>query len=209
MHNVWKTIPLVAVTVAACGGGNGTPPAQSVFSTLGVSATTLNLVDGDQVQLVATPRDQNGAQMTGLPQPTFTVTTGAAASVTTSGLVTALAQGSSTVTASLTASGVTRTATTNVNVTALQSDRTVTASGTGQTFDPDTVKIANGGTVTWSFPGQAHNVVWDGAAPPGGNIPARSNGDLESRTFPTDGAYAYHCSIHGPSMDGRVIVRTP
>jgi hypothetical protein len=108
MHNVRKSIPVVAIMLAACGGGNGTPPAQSAFTTLGVSATSLNLVDGDQVQLVATPRDQNGAAITGLPQPTFTVTSGAAASVSTSGLVTALAQGSSTVTASLTAGAVTR-----------------------------------------------------------------------------------------------------
>ena len=211
MHNVWRSIPVLAIALAACGGGGGgtPPPVQSVFTTLAVSATTLNMVDGDVTDLVATPRDQNGAAMTGLPLATFTLTSGTAASVSTQGRVTAIQQGSSTVTASLTSGGVTKTATTTVNVSALPTSRTVTASATGTTFDPDTAKIATGGTVTWSFPGQAHNVIWDGAAPPLGNIGTRSNGETEPRTFPNTGTYAYHCSIHGASMNGRVIVRTP
>jgi plastocyanin len=211
MHNVWRSIPVLAVALAACGGGGGgtPPPVQSVFTTLTVSATTLNMVDGDVADLVATPRDQNGAAMTGLPLATFTLTSGTAASVSTQGRVTAIQQGSSTVTASLTSGGVTKTATTTVNVSALPTSRTVTASATGTTFDPDTVKIATGGTVMWSFPGMAHNVIWDGAAPPLGNIGTRGNGETESRTFPNAGTYAYHCSIHGASMNGRVIARTP
>jgi plastocyanin len=211
MHNAWKSIPVLTVMLTACGGDGGTPPPppQSVFTTLGVSATTLNMVDGDTVQLTATPRDQNGAAMTGLPDPTFTLTSGTAASVSTAGRVIALQQGAATVTASLTSGGVTKTATTNVNVDALPTSRTVTASAAGATFDPSEVKIAAGGTVTWSFPGTAHNVIWDGAAPPLGNIPTRSNGATEGRTFPNAGPYAYHCSIHGAGMNGRVIVRTP
>lgn len=213
MHTVWKSSVVLAFVLAACGGGGdgGTqPPGQSVFTSLTVSASTLNLVDGDQTQLVATPRDQNNAAMTGLPGATFVVTgPDTAASVSTTGQVTAIKQGSATVTASLTSGGVTKTATTTVNVSALQSTRTVTASATGATFDPDTVKLATGGTVTWSFPGIPHNVIWDGAAPPGGNIATRSNGDSENRTFPSAGAFAYHCSIHGASMSGRVVVRTP
>lgn len=207
MHNVWKSIPFVAIALAACGGGNGTPPPQPVLDRLVVSPTTLNLVDGDTARLTATPLDQNGAAMPGF-QATFSVT-GTAASVTPQGRVTALEQGTATVTASLTVSGVTKTAPATVNVTALQTSRTVTASATGATFNPDTVKIATGGTVTWSFPGIAHNVIWDGAAPPLGNIGTRSNGDTEDRTFPNAGPYAYHCSIHGAGMNGRVIVRTP
>lgn len=210
MHNAWKSITVLTLVLGACGGDDGTPPQGSVFTTLGISAANLNLVDGDTARLTATPRDQNGAPMS-LPGATFTAS-GTAASVSTTGLVTALAQGTSTVTASLTAGGVTRTATTNVNVSALPTSPTVTASATGQTFDPDTVKVATGGTVTWSFPGMAHNVIWDGAAPPGGDItppPPLSNGATADRTFPNAGTYLYHCSIHGPSMDGRVIVRVP
>jgi plastocyanin len=208
MHNVWKSITVLTLVLAAC-GDDGTPPPGSVFTTLGISATNLNLVDGDTIRLTATPRDQTGAAMSGLPDPTFTVTSGTAASVSTTGLVTALAQGASTINASLTAGGITKTATTTVNVSALQTSRTVIASGTGQTFDPDTVKIATGGTVTWSFPGIAHNVIWDGTAPPDGNIGAQSNGATVDRTFPSAGTYLYHCSIHGANMNGRVIVRTP
>jgi plastocyanin len=148
--------------------------------------------------------------MTGLPAATFTLTSGTAASVSTAGRVIAVQQGTATVTASLTSSGVTKTAMTNVNVTALQANASVTASAAGTTFDPATVKIAAGGQVTWSFPGQLHNVMWDGAVdPPGGDIGNHSNGDTEARSFPNAGSYPYHCSIHGASMNGTVTVRTP
>lgn len=213
MHTFTKASLALTVVLTACGGdgdGGTPPPPPSVFTTLTVSATTLTMVDGDEVQLTATPRDQNGAAMTGLPAATFTLTSGTAATVSTTGRVTAVQQGTATVTASLTSGGVTKTATTNVNVTALPATAGVTASATGTTFDPATVTIATGGQVTWSFPGQAHNVIWDGSVdPPGGDIPSRSNGQTEARSFPTAASYPYHCSIHGAGMNGTVIVRTP
>lgn len=210
MHKFTKASLALAVVLTACGGDGGTPPPAIVFTTLTVSSTTLAMVDGDVADLVATPRDQNGAAMTGLPAATFAVTSGTAATVSPTGRVTAVQQGTATVTASLTSGGVTKTATTNVTVTALQATASVTASATGQTFDPAMAKIATGGTVTWSFPGQAHNVIWDGSVdPPGGDIPSRSNGQTEARSFPTAGSYPYHCSIHGAGMNGQVIVRTP
>jgi plastocyanin len=214
MHNAWKRNLALAVLLGACGGGGngGTPPPPPpVFTSLTVSAATLAMVDGDTAQLVATPRDQNGAAMTGLPAATFTLAApSTAASVSTTGRVIALQQGAATVTASLTSGGVTKTATTNVNVSALSANADVTASATGTTFAPDTVKIATGGQVTWSFPGQAHNVIWDGSVdPPSGDIPTHSNGQTEARSFPDAGLYPYHCSIHGAGMNGAVIARTP
>lgn len=210
MQNAGPFALALVFALAACGGDNGTPPPPTpVFTSLTVSATTLNLVDGDQEQLTATPRDQNGAAMTGLPDATFAVESGTAASVTGGGLVTALEQGSATVRASLTSGGITKTATTNVTVTALQTSADVTASASGQTFSPATVKIATGGQVTWSFPGIAHNVIWDASEPPNGDIPTHSGGETEARSFPNAGSYPYHCSIHGAGMSGTVIVRTP
>jgi plastocyanin len=215
MHNVVILSVALTVIVAACGGGGGNggtpPPPPPVFTSLTVSASTLNMVDGDEEQLMATPRDQNGAAMSGLPAATFTLAApSTAASVNMAGRVTALNPGTATVTASLTSSGVTKTATTNVNVTALPATAGVTASAAGTTFDPATVKIATGGQVTWSFPGQLHNVIWDGAVdPPGGDIGNHGNGDTEARSFPNAGSYPYHCSIHGASMNGTVTVRAP
>ena len=206
---VWSVAS--AMALVACGGG-GTeppPPPTSVFTSLTLSAATLNMVDGDTAQLTATPRDQNGAAMSGLPAATFTLASGTAASVSTAGRVIALTQGTATVTASLTANGVTKTANSTVNVGPLPAAASVTASGTGTVFTPETVKISTGGQVTWSFPGQAHNVIWDGTAPPGGNIGNHSNGESESRTFPTEGPHPYHCSIHGAGMSGTVVVRPP
>jgi plastocyanin len=211
MRNGVVSIVASAMALVACGGGGdgGTQPPTPVFTSLTLSAATLTMVDGDTAQLTATPRDQNGAAMTGLPGATFALTSGTAASVSTSGRVIALTQGSATVTASLTASGVTKTANSTVNVGPLPAAASVTASAAGTTFSPETVKVATNGQVTWSFPGQQHNVIWDGTVPPGGNIGSHSNGETEARTFPTAGPYPYHCSIHGASMNGAVIVRAP
>jgi plastocyanin len=203
-------VPSVALTIvfAACGGGDGGTPPQSVFTSLAVSPTNPALVDGDVLQLVATPRDQNGTAMTGLGNATFALTSGDAVSVSGTGVVTARKAGAAVVTASLTASGTTKTGTSNPTVTALGLNASVTASGGGQTFNPDTSKIAAGGTVEWSFPGpNAHNVTFTSPPATVANIAARSSG-AESRTFTVTGTYPYRCTIH-TGMNGVVLVRTP
>lgn len=210
MHTVWKSSLALVIVLAACGGDGdgGTQPPASVFTSLTVSPANPAMVDGDTVQLTATPRDQNGDPMSGLPAATFALTQGTSVTVSASGSVIAQQAGTSVVTASLTSGGTTRTATTSPNVTALGTTATVTASGTGQTFDPSTVKIAANGQVTWSFPGpETHNVTFESAAPPGGNIPDRNSG-AAARDFPSAGQYPYRCTRHG-GMNGTVVVRTP
>lgn len=212
MHNVTKSRLFLALALTACGGGGGgggtQPPPAAVFTSLTVSPANPAMVETDTVQLSATPRDQNGAAMTGLPLATFALTAGTSVSVSTSGRVIALDPGASTVTATLTSGGTTHTATSTPNVSALSTTAAVTASGTGQTFDPRNVKIAVNGTVTWSFPGpETHNVTF--ATPPtgGGNI-GNMNSGSESRTFPTAGQFTYQCTLHS-GMSGEVNVRTP
>jgi plastocyanin len=205
-------VPSVVLTIvfAACGGDGGTqPPPPPVFTSLAVSPTNPALVDGDVLQLVATPRDQNGTAMTGLAgSATFALTSGDAVSVSGTGVVTARKAGAAVVTASLTASGTTKTGTSNPTVTALGLNASVTASGGGQTFNPDTSKIAAGGAVEWSFPGPtAHNVTFTSPPAAVANIATRSSG-AESRTFTVTGTYPYRCTIHA-GMNGVVIVRTP
>jgi plastocyanin len=201
---------LVQAFLSACGGGGGTtpPPAGSVYSSLSVNPSTAALVDGDTVQLVATPRDQNGAPMSGLPSATFIRESGTSVSVSGSGQVIAQSAGASSVRASLTSGTTTHTAAATVDVTALALAAAVTASGGGSTFTPDLVKIAVNGEVTWSFPGPtAHNVTFTSPPSPVSDIDTRSTGSV-ARTFTVAGRHNYRCTIH-PGMEGAVIVRTP
>lgn len=209
MNNVSKSSLVLALVLAACGGDGGTPPPPTpVFTTLTVTPASPAMVDGDTVQLTATPLDQNNNPMSLLPAATFTLTSGTSVTVSTSGRVIAQQPGSSVVTASLTSGTTTRTATSTPNVTALGTSATVTASGTGTTFSPQSVKIAVNGTVTWTFPGpELHNVTFDAASPPGGNIPNSNSGSAD-RNFTAAGNYPYNCTRHG-GMNGTVVVRTP
>jgi plastocyanin len=212
MHSVVISSLALAILVSACGGGGdgGTqPPPPAVFTTLTVSPAGPTLVDGDTVQLTATPRDQNGVAMAGLPAATFALTAGTSVSVSPTGRVIALNPGGSTVTATLTSGATTRTGTSTPTVGALSTAADVAVSGAGTSFSPDTVKIAVGGSVTWTFTAGAnapHNVTF--ATPPaGGNIGDTTTGSA-SRTFGTAGRFSYQCTRHG-GMNGAVVVRTP
>ena len=77
---------------------------------------------------------------------------------------------------------------------------------TPNAFTPERLEIAPGGTVTWEFSGGSLGIVFDGAAPPGGNIPVSSAGTRVSRTFPTAGDYDYHSSSNR-DVQGRIRVR--
>ena len=216
MQNAGPFILALVVALAACGGGDGgtDPPPTLVFTSLTVSPADPDLIEGDTLQLSATPRDQNGAAMTGLGAATFSLTNGTSVSVSPSGRVIALGAGNSTITASLTSSGTTKTATSTPGVTAIGTTATVTASGAGTSFNPDTTKVElNAGgqaTVTWSFtPGGSlpHNVTFDaGKGPTEGNIPNQAAAADVARTFTVVGQHPYRCTIHA-GMNGVVVVR--
>jgi plastocyanin len=173
-----------------------------------------DLIEGDTLQLTATPRDQNGAAMTGLGAATFALTTGTSVSVSPTGRVIAVGPGNSTVTASLTSGTTTRTGTSTPGVTAIGSTATVNVSGAGTAFNPDTTKVelnAQGeATVTWSFTNGAslpHNVTFDaGTGPTQGNIPNQNAAADVARTFTAVGRHPYRCTIHA-GMNGVVVVR--
>ena len=212
MCNVRLTTLALAGMLSACGGGGdgGTqPPPPAVFTSLAIAPANPDLVLRDTLQMSATPRDQNGASMTGLPLATFERVTGTAVSVSATGRVIADQTGSAQIRASLTSGGTTHTATTNATVAALGTTADVTVSGGGTSFSPDTVKIAVNGSVTWTFTSGAnspHNVTF--AAPPaGGNIGNTTTGAM-TRTFATAGRFTYQCTLHA-GMNGAVVVRTP
>ncbi len=72
-------------------------------------------------------------------------------------------------------------------------------------FDPPTVTINAGETVTWTNKDQAaHSVAFVNGGP---KTPVLSTGKSASLTFATAGTFDYVCGIHGAAMMGTVIVR--
>ena len=197
------TLLIVTGTGAACGGDGGPGPAEPVLTTLEVTpatATLFTVAPGNTATLTVVAKDQNGGTMSGLGSPSFSSDNGAVASVGADGRIAAVAAGTSGITASLTAGGVTRTGTTTV--TAQVAPANVTVVAPGSVFQPGTVDVSAGGTVTWTFGSVGHNVTFTTpGAPP--DIPEFQDGSA-SRTFPNNGIFGYQCS--GPQMTGVVRV---
>ena len=177
--------------------GGGAPG----YSSLDVQPLSPSVAVGSTVQLIATPLDQNGSAMPGLPAATFASSDAAVAIVSTGGLVTGVTQGTATITASLTANGATHTA---ASIIAVGSGPGTIVTTPGLFFNPDDVKVPPGTTVIWQISGTAHNITFETIAPPGGNIGTTAPGNSVSRTFTQLGEYRYFCSIHG--FDGKVRV---
>jgi plastocyanin len=181
-----------------------------VFTSVRVSPANPSVAVGATVQLTATPLDQAGQGMGGVPAPAWSSADPARATVSASGVVTGVAVGTVSVTARITHGGVTREASATVAVGTGSgggsSPSTATVTTPGNTFSPAAVTLATGGTVTWQFTGSTrHNVTFNGAAPTGGNIPDTDAGASVARTFGAAGTYSYQCTRHA-GMTGQVIV---
>lgn len=73
----------------------------------------------------------------------------------------------------------------------------------GYAFNPDTITIAKGTTVTWTnLDSVRHTVTGIGSDV---NSQVLSQGQTYSFTFNTVGTFEYQCHIH-PTMKGKVIV---
>jgi plastocyanin len=206
MYKVRVLAVAALVAVAGCGGGGddggGTTTGPAVFTTLSVDPASVSvLVNGTQA-LTATAKDQNGASMSGLTT-TYASDNQSVATVSTGGVVTGVAVGTARVTASGTVGTVTKTATVNVTVAVAGATASVDAT-ISDSFSPKTVAITKGGTVTWTF-AKTHNVTFDTQGAPS-NIPDKASGS-STLTFPSSGTFQYHCTIHGPSMNGTVVVQ--
>jgi plastocyanin len=196
------TLLIVTGTGAAC-GGDGSGPSEPVLTTLEVTpatATLFTVAPGNTATLTVVAKDQNGGTMSGLGSPSFSSDNGAVVSVSGDGTITAAGAGTAAITASLTAGGVTKTGTTTVTAQVAPANATVVAPGS--VFQPGTVDVSAGGTVTWTFGSVGHNVTFTTPGAPA-DIPEFQDGSV-SRTFPNHGIFGYQCS--GPQMTGVVRV---
>ncbi|HUQ83581.1 MAG TPA: Ig-like domain-containing protein [Gemmatimonadaceae bacterium] len=194
---------VAAVVLTGCGGDDGdggTQPVTPVFTTFEVTPAAPTVVVGFTTTLSASAKDQNGAAMSGLTT-TYASSDNAKATVTNAGVVTGVAAGTARITATGVIGGVTKTANVDVTVGAAPTSAAVAATAASQ-FSPNNVVVARNGTVGWSF-AILHNVTFDTPGSPA-NIGDTATGTV-SRTFPTAGTFAYHCTIHA-GMTGSVVV---
>ena len=205
---MWKARVLgvaALVTVAGCSGGGdgggGTAP-EPVFTSLTIAPTNPTVAPGATTTLSATAKDQSNNTMSGL-QVSYTSGNTAIATVTDAGVVTGVAVGSAQITATGIIGSVTKTQAVTVTVAVPGATASVSAT-TQNSYDPKTVTISRGGTVTWSF-ATLHDVTFDTQGSPA-NIGQKSSGTA-AVTFPNAGTFNYHCAIHGQGMNGTIVVQ--
>ncbi|MNX93449.1 Amicyanin precursor [compost metagenome] len=74
-------------------------------------------------------------------------------------------------------------------------------------FQPASVEIPKGGTVTWRFEDAvAHNAKSDEGSAFAWDSGMHRNGETFTQRFDTAGTFDYHCTPH-PNMRGKVVVR--
>ena len=197
--------------LAGCGGGGAVASSAAsdpTLSSVGLSARTVTIAVGGTFQLHASPKDQFGLPMSTDVALTYTTSNAAIATVDGTGLVTAVAPGTATVTASATVDGVTQTSSCEVTVELAPLPGTGTIISTaGFAFSPSTVTIAVNDSVSWRFVEAPHNVTFAGIAPSAGNVPTQQPGALVTRVFSAAGTYSYECSLHS-GMRGQVVVQS-
>lgn len=209
--SVAGTTPLAAMFTATAPLADPVPAGIEIAGGNNQSAGT-----GQQLPDPLTVRIRNAA---GIMLPAVSVTWavtaggGTLGSPTSATTVAGIASNTFTTGGSAGASTITATVTGN---NALSASFTATATGItngavsveDNLFDPDSVAVSAGGTVTWTWNGAAaHNVTWvsGGFA----NASTRSTG-THAVTFGSAGTYLYYCSIHGSptsGMRGRVTVQ--
>lgn len=198
-------------TITATSGsvqGTATVTVTQKAVTMGVTGIPSAMVPGATAQLASEARDARGRAVAGASGVTFTSSNQAVAVVTAAGLVTAISPGSAQITITATVGGTALTGNGNVSVAFASAASPTTesvAATDGNAFNPSTVTVATGGTVTWTFASVLHNVTFAGGAGAPAQIP-NTSGQQASRTFGTAGRFDYNCTLH-PGMAGTVIVQ--
>jgi plastocyanin len=75
----------------------------------------------------------------------------------------------------------------------------------GNAFDPASLTVAVGTTISFTFESTGHNVTFDAVNGRPADIPTTANSTV-TRAFGTAGTFTYRCTIHS-GMNGTVIVQ--
>ncbi len=75
----------------------------------------------------------------------------------------------------------------------------------GNAFNPATLNVSKGTTVTFTFQAVTHNVTFANTTGAPANIGNTSNSQVQ-RVFTTAGTFGYDCTLH-PGMHGQVVVQ--
>lgn len=196
------TLLLLPLALACSGGGDSTAPtANAGIASVSLNVTSAQLGVGQSMQLVATPLTNTGTVTSG--NATWSSSAPMVASVSPSGMVTALATGTAVISANI--SGRTGTATITVSGGGGALPLAAEVTMPGNTFSPFLTTIGVGGTVTFRFGSVDHNVIFALLAGRPADIQITRNVNI-ARTFNTRGLFPYDCTIH-PGMSGQVEVK--
>jgi len=200
MRNMTRGLLAFGILVtSACGGSEG-PNDEFTVEVTPTAAELFSLAPGNTIELAVVAKDADGNPMSG-GTTSYATGNSAIATVSNTGVVTAVAAGTTQVTATVTLDGGSASATTAVTVRDAAAAATVRAPGL--VFLPGTVDVSEGGTVTWTIEDVHHTVDFETAGSPS-DIGELLNAS-DSRTFPASGTYRYRCSIHS-QMTGIVRV---
>lgn len=192
----------VLLLVVSCGGSASTAPdPASGIAAVSLNVTSAQLMVGQTLQLTATGLTSTGTVAAGTA--TWNSSAPTVAYVSTSGVVTAVAAGTTGVSATI--NGRSATATITVSTTGGGLPLAAEVTMPGNTFSPFLTTIAVGGTVTFRFGSVSHNVIWQNILGKPADIQITQNVNI-ARTFNTKGLFPYDCTVH-PGMRGQIEVK--
>ncbi|NUQ12963.1 MAG: Ig-like domain-containing protein [Gemmatimonadaceae bacterium] len=184
------------MVLVACQGSD--PVSSTAVAAVQVTTPTGALRPGQTSQFTAVAVNAYGYEIAGAGSVTWISSAPLVASVNESGLVSALAGGTASISATI--QGVTGTRV--VTVVPVGTGAIVTMAG--NSFIPFEVFIRVGEPVYFEFPQLAHNVIFNAAAGAPADIQQTRNATV-ARTFGTAGRFLYDCTLH-PGMTGAVTV---
>ena len=204
-----------AVITATTGSVSGTATitvtlAAGALASVSVTLTDAALQLGQTTQATVSGKDGSGAPLAiGTRPVTWTSSNVVVATVSGSGVVSAVGIGTANIQASVVDGNATRTASATVSGSGLSgAPNTTDVVMPGLTFSPFQAVVKLGGTVRFIFPALTHNVFWDARLTGQPAAPADIN-DIQSitvsRVFPSVGVFSYKCRLH-PGMEGSIIV---
>lgn len=190
---------LAAASVAGCSSDSPGPVGPLPVTQVSVIGATTTFEIGETVQFTAVPRSANGNPVAGATI-NWSVSPQSIATVNATGLVTAKAAGTATVSASV------GSVTGGIGVTVSDNGIpfTATVSMPGNSFSPFNVSVRRTGSVLFDFPSEQHDVTFQAKAGAPANIPVTRSAVI-SRTFSVVGIFPYDCLVH-PGMSGQVTV---